>query len=126
MNEQTFKDRTKKFALRMMRFVETLPKTRTGSILGRQLLRSAISVGGNYRAACRANSPAHKIARLGAVVEECDKSLYWMELLAEAEIIPVARLSELMKESEELLSLAEASVKAVGTPKPRPNSKAKK
>ena len=126
MNEQIYMDRTKKFALRMIRFVETLPKTRTGSVLGRQLLRSAISVGGNYRAACQAKSSAYKIARLGAVVEECDKSLYWMELLAEAEIVPAARLSELMKECEELLTLATASVKMIGTPKPRPNSKAKK
>jgi four helix bundle protein len=65
VDEKTFKDRTKKFGLSIIRLVESLPKTRTADVIGRQLLRSATSIGENYRAACRAKSPADMISRGG-------------------------------------------------------------
>jgi four helix bundle protein len=113
MDEKTFKDRTKKFALRVIRLVEALPKTRTAEVIGKQLLRSATSVGANYRAACRAKSPADMAAKLGIVEEEADESIYWMELLGEAEIVPPARLAELMKEADELVAMTVASAKTL-------------
>ncbi len=70
MNEQEFKHRTKKIALRVIRLVETLPKNQTADVIGKQLLRSATSVGANYRAACRGKSTADVIAKLSIVEEE--------------------------------------------------------
>jgi len=76
MTEAAFKGRTKQFALRVIRLVETLPRTSTASVIGRQLLRLAPSVGANYRAACRGKSRADVIAKLGIVEEETDESIY--------------------------------------------------
>jgi four helix bundle protein len=75
MDEREFKDRTKMLALRVIRLVEALPRSRTSDVIGRQLLRSATSVGANYRAACRARSNADMIAKLGIVEEEADETL---------------------------------------------------
>jgi four helix bundle protein len=85
MNEQQFKDRTKQVALRVIKVTEALPSTRTADVLGRQLLQSGTSVGSNYRAACRGKSPADVIAKLAIVEEEADESIYWLELLIDAE-----------------------------------------
>jgi four helix bundle protein len=102
MNEREFKDRTKAVALRIIRLVESLPKTRTGDILGRQLLRCGTSVGANYRAACRAKSTADMIAKLAIVEEEADETLYWMELLMESKLIPRSRLVPLTTEMNQM------------------------
>ncbi|HEX8097367.1 MAG TPA: four helix bundle protein [Pyrinomonadaceae bacterium] len=99
MDEQEFKARTKKLALRVIRLVGALPRGQAADVIGRQLLRSATSVGANYRAACRGKSPADVINKLSIVEEEGDESLYWMELLVEAGLIPKARLQELMSET---------------------------
>ncbi len=66
---------------------ETLPRTSPSFIIARQLIRSGTSVGANYRAACRARSHAEFIAKLGIVEEECDESLYWMEMLVESGLV---------------------------------------
>lgn len=79
MTENEFKNRTKQIALRVIRLVESLPKTNSAQIIGKQLLRSATSVGANYRAACRGKSEADVISKL-SIVEEADESLYWLEL----------------------------------------------
>ena len=81
MNREEMKRRTKQFALRVIRLVESLPRGRTADVIGKQLLRSGTSVGANYRSACRAKSPADFISKMGIVEEEADESLYWMELL---------------------------------------------
>ena len=84
MDEQEFKKRTKRIALDAIRLVNSLPRGRSADVIGRQLLRSATSIGANYRAACRAKSKADLIAKLVIVEEEADESLYWMELLVES------------------------------------------
>ncbi|MCG8364879.1 MAG: four helix bundle protein, partial [Pseudanabaenales cyanobacterium] len=84
MDEQAFKQRTKKLALRVLRLVESLPRKTSTNIIGRQLIRCATSVGANYRSACRAKSTADLIAKLSIVEEEADECLYWLELLVEA------------------------------------------
>ena len=110
MDKEDMKRRTKQFALRVIRLVESLPNGRTAEVIGRQLLRSGTSVGANYRAACRAKSTADFIAKMGTVEEEADESSYWMELLVEAEIVKADRLESLMKEADELLAITVASI----------------
>src|SRR5512140_2966234 len=109
MNKDDMKRRTKKFALDVIRFVEALPKGKIAEIIGRQLIRAGTSVGANYRAACRARSAADFVARIGVVEEEADESAYWMEILAEAGLIPMRRLSDLIHEAYELAAIAAAS-----------------
>ncbi len=109
MNAEDFKKRTKAFALRVIRLVESLPNTRPSRMIGNQLLRSGTSVGANYRAACRARSRAEFVSKIGIVEEECDESVYWMELLVESGQMKPRRLSGLMTEGNELLSLVVAS-----------------
>jgi four helix bundle protein len=105
------KPRTKKFGLRAIRLTEALPKTPTGQVIGRQLLRSALSVGANYRAACRARSRADFISKMGIVEEEIDESLYWMEMLAEAGVVKKERLAALMDEADQIAAMVVASIK---------------
>jgi four helix bundle protein len=83
MTPEKLKARTKAFALRVVKLVDAMPRSLAGQTIGRQLLRSATSVGANYRAACRAQSRAEFAAKLSIVVEEADKTLYWLELLEE-------------------------------------------
>jgi four helix bundle protein len=104
------KRRTKQFALRVIRLVESLPKGRTAEVIGRQLLRAGTSVGANYRAARRAKSTADFISKMGTVEEEADESLYWMELLIEAGIVQSDKLDALMKEADELVAITVASI----------------
>ena len=113
MDERKFKERTKRFALDVIRLVECLPRGRTADVLGKQLLRAGTSVGANYRAACRGKSRADIIAKLGLVEEEADESLYWMELLMEAKLTPVNMVEPLMAEANELLAMTVASIKTL-------------
>jgi len=111
MNEEELKKRTKQFGLRVIKLVEALPNTSTARMIGHQLLRSGMSVGANYRAACRGRSKAEFIAKAGISLEEADECLYWMELLQEARIISTERLKDLMKETDELVAIFTASIK---------------
>ncbi|MBN2563385.1 MAG: four helix bundle protein [Phycisphaerae bacterium] len=111
MTPDDFKKRTKAFALRGIRLAEALPKSTTGHVIGKQLMRCATSVGANYRSACRAKSRADFVAKMRIVEEECDESLYWMELLAESGQVEATLLEGLMNEANEILSLVVASIK---------------
>ena len=113
MDEKTFKDRTKKFGLSIIRLVESLPNTRTADVIGRQILRSATSIGANYRAACRAKSPADMLNKFKIVEEEGDETLYWLELLGESGLVPQAQLTPLLKEGNELIAMTVASIKTL-------------
>ena len=113
MDEDEFKRRTKQLALRIIRLVESLPNTPICNVIGKQILRSATSVGANYRAACRAKSEVDMIAKLGIVEEESDETLYWLELLVEASIIPETRLTDLMKEVNEIVAMTVSSIKTL-------------
>ena len=111
MNSEELKKRTKLFALEVIRLVESLPKTKTGNVIGNQLIRSGTSVGANYRAACRSKSKADFINKLKIVEEEADESIYWMELLEEAKVIESSKLNQLKKEADELLAIFVSSIK---------------
>jgi four helix bundle protein len=110
VRNRDLKKRTKEYALRIIEFVNTLPRGQTPSIIGGQLLRAGTSVGANYRSSCRARSTADFIAKMGIVEEETDESLYWMELLIEAGIVKPENLESLMKEGDELLAITVASI----------------
>ena len=110
MSNENLKRRTKQFALRVIKLVESLPSDQTSRILGRQLLRSGTSVGANYRAASRSKSPADFVSKMGTVEEEADESGYWMELLAEAGKVKPAKLSALMQEASELTAISVSSI----------------
>jgi len=113
MTEQEFKDRTKQIALRVIRLVESLPVTHSAQIIGKQLLRSATSVGANYRAACRGKSTPDILHKLAIVEEEADESLYWLELLIESEIVPEKKLSALMNDINEIVAMTVSSIKTL-------------
>ena len=103
--------RTKRFALRVMKLVDALPRTTTGRSIGGQLVRSGTSVGANYRAACRGRSKAEFTAKLGTVAEESDESCYWMELIIEGGLMPEFQVSPLLDEANELTAIFAAAAK---------------
>ena len=105
------KQRTKAYAIRIVSLVDALPNTRICSRLGQQLLDAGTSVGANYRAACRAKSLADFINKLRIVEEECDESLYWMEIMIETEQIKASRVQDLMNEGGQILAIVVASAK---------------
>ncbi len=110
MTPDEMKKRTKQYGLRIIRAAASLPRTFAARHIGGQLLRAGTSVGANYRAACRARSQVEFIAKLGIVEEEADETIYWMEMLVEAGIMPKAKLSALMTEANEILSIVVASI----------------
>ncbi|HTI52499.1 MAG TPA: four helix bundle protein [Planctomycetaceae bacterium] len=111
-----FKLRTKHFSLRVMRLVDSLPNKRSASHIGGQLFRSATSVAANYRSACRGRSQAEFCSKLGIVEEEADESVFWIELLSEAKIIPAERLKDLQNEATEILRMVVASIQTARRP----------
>jgi len=113
VDEETFKRRTKQFALRVIGLVDALPRKPAADVIGRQLLRSATSVGANYRAACRGKSTADVIAKLAIVEEEADESMYWLELLVESDLVAAEKVRELSKEADELVAMTVASIKTL-------------
>ena len=113
MTEAQFKDRTKKYGLRIIRLVEASPNTQTASVIGRQLPRAGTSVGANYRAACRGRSTVDTLSKLAIVEEEVDDTLYWMEMLVEANIVAEDRLRDLMNEGDEIVAMTVASIKTL-------------
>src|SRR5690348_3834318 len=84
MNYENLRQRTKRFALDIIKLTEQLPRDQTCRVLGGQLLRCGTSVGANYRAVCRAKSNADFISKFGTVEEEADESAYWLELLVDS------------------------------------------
>jgi len=110
MSAPDLKKRTKEFAVRIVKFVESLPNDKTLNIVGNQLLRSGTSVGANYRAACRAKSRAHFISKLGDVEEEADESIYWMEILESVGSVQSKELESLKVEASELLAITISSI----------------
>jgi|SRR4051794_18027582 four helix bundle protein len=109
MTEKELLDRTKTFALRVIKLVAALPTNTAGRTIGGQLLRSGTSVAANYRAACRGRSKPEFIAKLGIVEEEADESCLWLELIIESNLMEKKLVSPLLKESCELTAIMAAS-----------------
>jgi four helix bundle protein len=108
---EQLRDRTKQFALRVIRLFQAPPKTTEAQVLGKQLLRCGTSVAANYRAACRARSRAEFISRIGIVAEEADESVLWLEMIGESNILNGNRLQEISTEAKELAAIFSASQK---------------
>jgi len=116
MDKHELQDRTKQFALRVLKLIDVLPRTAAGRAISIQLVRAATSVGANYRSACRARSRAEFAAKLGVAVEEADESLYWLELVRDSKLLPENKLSLLLKDANELTAiLASGRKSAVNT-----------
>ena len=109
MTPQELKDRTKAFAICIVKMFRSLPRETDAQVIGKQVLRSGTSVGANYRAACRARSHAEFLAKLGVVVEEADETVYWLELLGETQSVKPERLDQLTNEAEQLTAIFTAA-----------------
>jgi four helix bundle protein len=103
-------NRTKAFAIRVVKAFARLPKSEATRIIGRQFLRSGTSLAANYRSACRARSAADFISKISVVAEEADETLFWFELLPQADPVKVELLEPLMRECQELLKIFSASL----------------
>lgn len=115
--QQELRNRTKQFALRIIRLFQHLPHSADAHVLGKQLLRSGTSVGANYRAAGRARSRAEFSAKMGIVVEEADETIFWLECLSESGIVKQELLQELIREANELVAIFAASHSTARKPK---------
>jgi four helix bundle protein len=109
MNAQDLKDRTKQFALHVMRLVDALPDTPKGRAVASQLVRSGMSLAANYRAACRGRSHAEFISKIGVAEEEADETVLWLELIVEDKLLPEKKIAPLLKEANELTAIMAAS-----------------
>ena len=110
------RDRTKEFALRVVRMFSALPKTTEAQVLGRQILRSGTSIGANYREAYRARSKAEFISKCGESLRELEETAYWIELLIDSGIVTAARLADLRTECDELIAIFVTILKRAKSP----------
>jgi four helix bundle protein len=106
---QELRERTKRFALRIIRMSQVMPTTRAANVISNQILRSATGMAANYRAVGRARSKAEFIAKVGVVVEEADETVLWLELLSDSGIIKPDKLRDLLTEANELVAIFSAS-----------------
>lgn len=111
MSDKAFEKRTFDFGVRCVRLVEALPKSMSAQTTGKQLIRAATCVGANYRAAVRGRSRGDFLSRMGIVEEECDESLYWVDVLIELEFVSGKRVEELRKEANEIIAITVSSIK---------------
>jgi four helix bundle protein len=103
-------DRTKTFAVRIIKAFARLPKDEATRIVGRQFLRAGTSQAANYRAACRARSSADFISKISVFTEETDEALFWFQLLIDSQLISGRIVQPLVSEGEELLKIFSASL----------------
>lgn len=113
MNEKIFKERTKKLAIAILKLVEGMPRSIPADAITRQIVRSGMSIGANYRAACRAKSTADMINKLKIVEEESDETAYWLEILSEIGYLPHEKIAPLAKETNEIVAMTVASIKTL-------------
>ena len=104
-DKRDLQQRTKRFALSVIRTFSRIPKRTEAQVLGKQLLRSGTSVGANYREAYRGRSKAEFIAKCGDSLRELEETAYWLELLLEAGIVPPEKLEGLRRECDELIAI---------------------
>ncbi len=115
LTSEELRQRTKAFALRIIKLSESMPKSQAGYVIAKQVLRSGTSVGANYRAVCRARSRADFVSKLGIVVEEIDETLFWLELIVDAGFLPSSRMEAIINEANQLTSIFVAARKTSRT-----------
>ena len=111
MNKIEFTRRTKQLGLAVIRMIEKFPETRLAWVVKDQILRSALSVGANYRAVCRAKSDKDFINKMRIVEEEADETAYWLEIIEESDLLKSDDLRELKREVNELVAMVVASIR---------------
>src|SRR5947209_6842030 len=111
--QRDLRERTRKFALRVIKLYSSLPRRGDAQVLGGQILKSGTSVGAHYREACRAKSNADFISKIEGALQELDETLYWLEMIAESGVVAASRLDSLRKEAEELIAMFVTIVKGV-------------
>lgn len=102
---EDLRERTKSFALRIIKMFTALPKEPVAQVLGKQILRSGTSVGANYREAFRSRSRAEFVAKCGESLKEIEETHYWLELLQESQTLPASKLSSLFDETNQLTAI---------------------
>ncbi|MGD9636424.1 MAG: four helix bundle protein [Pirellulales bacterium] len=122
MRRQDLNDRTREFALRIIRLVSSLPKDRVADVVGRQILRSGTSIGANYREATRATTKRHFASILATALREADETLYWLELVRDAKLVRVELLRNLISECDQLVAILASSVKTAANRNKRRDS----
>jgi four helix bundle protein len=110
-NADEMRARTKQFTLRVLKVVAALSDNIPGRVIGNQLMKAGSSVGANYRAVCRARSRKDFINKLGVVIEEGDESAYWLEVIAEGNVLDPRRIGPLLEEANELVAIFTAARK---------------
>jgi len=113
MNRDEMRQRTKSFALRIIRLVGALPSSTTGNVLGRQVLRAGTSIGANYREALRTASKKHFASTVRVALREADETLYWLELLRDSEIVKAELMNDIITECDELVAILAATARTV-------------
>lgn len=113
MTKEELKNRTQQFHIAVIKACEQLPKNAAGFELAKQVIRSAGSVGANYRAACRGKSTADFIYKIEIVIEEADESMYWIEICDKTKLLPESLTKILLKEANELVSIFVATAKTL-------------
>lgn len=111
MDRKTLELRTKNFNIEVIKFCKDFPRTAAGFEIAKQLIRSSGSVGANYRASARAKSKADFINKIQIIIEEADESMYWLEIVEQAEIKQGIETKRLMKEANELTAIFTATNK---------------
>jgi four helix bundle protein len=122
MDENEMKQRTKKFALRVLDSADSLPRSRSGNVIAGQIIRSGTSVAANYRALCRAKSREDFINKTKVVEEEADETSLWLELVVERRLLGARRVQSLLSEADELTAIFVASRKTAMSRQPRRDS----
>lgn len=115
MTNEQLKNRTKQFSLSILNLIEKLPNSMSTRVVINQIVKSATSVGANYRAVCRARSDKEFVAKLNIVLEEADESQFWLEIISEMNWISNSELDYLLKESSELVAIFVTTLKTVNT-----------
>lgn len=118
MTPEDLRQRTKLFALRVMRVVVALPETAQGRVIAHQLMKSGTSVAANYRAVCRARSRKDFVNKLGVVIEEADESAFWLEIIAEGGILKPHLVESLAREASEIVAIMTSARKTASRRKP--------
>ena len=113
MTEQEFKDHTKRITLRIVQLVEELPNNQKAQIIGTQILNSSALIGANYRAACRAKSTSELVKQLSSVENDTDRTLYWLEILVESNLVSGEKILDLTADLDEIMTMTASSIETL-------------
>jgi four helix bundle protein len=125
MNEEDLKQRTKTFALRILKLAVALPRSIEADVIRRQIVRSGTSVAASYRSSCRAKSGGDFAYKLSVVEEEADETALWLELIVAGELLPAGKVEPLLREAGEITAIMVASLRTARGPRTRSNPKSK-